>query len=135
MTKIEAIVRKSKCDEVSKALCEADADFLSWWNIRGHGSVKHGLVFRGIYYDLNSVDRIYIMLVIHDINVQKSVDAILKSAYTGESGDGRIIITNIDQSVHIRTKSIDCEVFHNKKHNKYTINLLGKEKQYEKEIH
>lgn len=103
MKKIEAIVRKSKFNEVRCALHEADIDFLSWWDVKGQGSARQGLIFRGISYDVNAIDRIYISFVVRNINVQKSIDAILNAAYTGESGDGRIFVSSIEQSIRIRT--------------------------------
>ena len=103
MKKIEAIIRKSKFDEVRKALHNADIDFLSWWEVKGQGTAIQGLIFRGIAYDVNAIDRIFLSFVVREINVHKSIDAILKSAFTGESGDGRIFVYNIDQSIRIRT--------------------------------
>jgi len=103
MKKIEAIVRKTKFNPVKKALHEADIDFLSWWEVKGQGTAKQGLIFRGIAYDVNTIDRVYISFVVRDINVEKSINAILDSAFTGESGDGRIFISPIEQSIRIRT--------------------------------
>lgn len=103
MKKIEAIVRKSKFEEVRAALHEADIDFLSWWEVKGQGTARQGLIFRGIAYDVNSVARMYVSFVVRDINFEKSINAILKSAFTGESGDGRIFVTQIEQSIRIRT--------------------------------
>ncbi|GAB6011724.1 P-II family nitrogen regulator [Viscerimonas tarda] len=114
MKKVEAIVRKAKFQEVRKALHEADIDFLSWWDVKGQGDAKQGLIFRGIAYDVNAIDRMYITFVVREINVQKSIDAILKSAYTGESGDGRIFISSIEQSVRIRTGDHGDESLYNK---------------------
>ncbi len=103
MKKIEAIVRKSKFEEVRVALHEADIDFLSWWEVKGQGTARQGLIFRGIAYDVNAVARMYVSFVVRDINFEKSINAILKSAFTGESGDGRIFVTQIEQSIRIRT--------------------------------
>lgn len=103
MKKIEAIIRKSKFMEVRKALHEADIDFLSWWDVKGQGDAKQGLIFRGIAYDVNAIDRIYISFVVRNINVERSIEAIRKAAYTGESGDGRIFVSAIEQAVRIRT--------------------------------
>lgn len=103
MKKIEAIIRKSKFNEVRKALHEADIEFLSWWDVKGQGSARQGLIFRGIAYDVNAIDRIYLSFVVREKNVDKSIDAILKAAYTGESGDGRIFVSAIEQSIRIRT--------------------------------
>jgi len=103
MKKIEAIVRKTKFEEVRKALHDADIDFLSWWDVKGQGTAKQGLIFRGVAYDINTIDRVYISFVVRDINLEKSIAAILKVAYTGESGDGRIFVETVEQSVRIRT--------------------------------
>jgi nitrogen regulatory protein P-II 1 len=103
MKKIEAIIRKKKFEEVRQALHNADIDFLSWWDVKGQGTAKQGLIFRGVAYDVNTIDRVYISFVVRDVNLQKSIDAILKSAYTGESGDGRIFIESVEQSIRIRT--------------------------------
>ncbi|MDR2621029.1 MAG: P-II family nitrogen regulator [Dysgonamonadaceae bacterium] len=114
MKKVEAIIRKSKFTEVRQALHDADIDFLSWWDVKGQGDAKQGLIFRGIAYDINAIDRVYISFVVRDVNVQKSIDAILKSAYTGESGDGRVFISSIEQSVRIRTGDYGDESLYNK---------------------
>ena len=114
MKKIEAIIRKSKFQEVREALREADIDFLAWWEVKGQGDAKQGLIFRGIAYDINAIERIHLSFVVRDINVDKSIDAILKSAYTGESGDGRIFVSEIEQSIRIRTGERGDESLYNK---------------------
>lgn len=114
MKKIEAIVRKTKFEEVRAALHEADIDFLSWWEVKGQGTARQGLIFRGIAYDVNSIARINLSFVVRDVNVEKSINAILKSAYTGESGDGRIFVSEIIQSVRIRTGDYGDESLYDK---------------------
>ncbi|MFT4070859.1 MAG: P-II family nitrogen regulator [Dysgonamonadaceae bacterium] len=114
MKKIEAIIRKSKFQDVRRALHEAEIDFLSWWDVKGQGDAKQGLIFRGIAYDINAIDRIYISFVVRDVNVDKSVNAILKAGYTGESGDGRIFVSPIEQSIRIRTGDHGEESLYNK---------------------
>ncbi|NDW08069.1 P-II family nitrogen regulator [Dysgonomonas sp. 520] len=114
MKKIEAIVRKSKFQDVRKALYDADIEFLSWWDVKGQGDAKQGLIFRGIAYDINAIDRIYLSFVVRNQNLEKSIDVILKSAYTGESGDGRIFVSDIEQSIRIRTRDRGEESLYNK---------------------
>jgi len=101
MKKIEAIIRKKKFEDVRIALHDADIDFLSWWDVKGQGTARQGLIFRGVAYDVNTIDRVFISFVVRDINLEKSVKAILKAAYTGESGDGRIFIESVEQSIRI----------------------------------
>ncbi len=114
MKKIEAIIRKSKFTDVRQALHQADIEFLSWWDVKGQGDAKQGLVFRGIAYDVNTIERVFVSFVVRDQNVQKSVDAILKNGFTGESGDGRIFITPVEQSIRIRTGEAGDESLYNK---------------------
>lgn len=114
MKKIEAIVRKSKFQDVRKALRQADIEFLSWWDVKGQGDAKQGLIFRGIAYDITAIDRIFISFVVRNQNLDKAIDTILKAAYTGESGDGRIFVSDVEQSIRIRTGDKGEESLYNK---------------------
>ena len=114
MRKIEAIIRKERFEEVKIALHNADIDFLSWWEVRGQGTAKEGHVFRGHAYDVSTIDRVCLSFVVRDINLEKSVEAILKAAYTGENGDGRIFVTPVEQSIRIRTKDRGDESLYDK---------------------
>lgn len=115
MKKIEAIIRKEKFQEVKIALHGADIDFLSWWDVTGQGTAKEGHVFRGQAYDVSTIERINLSFVVRDINVDKSIKAILESAFTGESGDGRIFISPVEQSIRIRTGDKGDDSLYNKK--------------------
>ena len=115
MKKIEAIIRKEKFEEVRKALHDADIDFLSWWDVRGHGTEKQERIFRGNVYDVSTIERVNLSFVVRDMNLEKSVNAILKHAYTGESGDGRIFIIPVEQSIRIRTGEKGDESLFDKK--------------------
>lgn len=114
MKKIEAIVRKSKFQDVRKALRQADIEFLSWWDVKGQGDAKQGLIFRGIAYDITAIDRIFISFVVRNQNLDKAINTILKAAYTGESGDGRIFVSDVEQSIRIRTGDKGEESLYNK---------------------
>ena len=114
MKKIEAIIRKEKFEDVKKALHDADIDFLTFWDVKGQGTEKQERIFRGRVYDVSTIDRLNLSFVIRDINEEKAIDAILKNAYTGESGDGRIFISTIDQSIRIRTGERGNETLYEK---------------------
>ena len=114
MKKIEAIIRKEKFEEVRIALHKADIDFLSWWEVRGQGTEKQERIYRGLAYDVSTIDRINLSFVVRDVNVEKSINAILKTAYTGESGDGRIFIIPIERSIRIRTGEVGDDSLFNK---------------------
>jgi nitrogen regulatory protein P-II 1 len=103
MKKIEAIVRKTKFEEVKETLHENGIEFFSFWEARGVGMARESRVYRGIAYDTSTIERLYLQIVVRDVNLEKTVEALLKSAATGEVGDGKIFISTIDDSIRIRT--------------------------------
>jgi nitrogen regulatory protein P-II 1 len=103
MKKIEAIVRKTKFEEVKEALHENGIEFFSFWEARGVGMARESRVYRGIAYDTSTIERLYLQIVVRDVNLEKTIDALLKSAATGEVGDGKIFISSLDESIRIRT--------------------------------
>lgn len=103
MKKIEAIVRKTKFEEVKETLHENGIEFFSFWEARGVGMARESRVYRGIAYDTSTIERLYLQIVVRDVNLEKTIDALLKSARTGEVGDGKIFVSTIDDSIRIRT--------------------------------
>ena len=103
MKKIESIIRRNKFEEVKEALLEADIEWFSYYDVRGVGKTREGRIYRGVIYDTSSIERILVSIVVRDKNVEKTVQAILKSAQTGEIGDGRIFIIPVEDSIRIRT--------------------------------
>ena len=103
MKKIEAIIRKSKFDEVVTALHDAEVYFFSYWDVTGVGNQKIGKVYRGISYSTSDIQRRYLSIVISDSFLDKTVKAILESGSTDNIGDGKIFITNIEEAYRIRT--------------------------------
>ena len=103
MKKIEAIIRKSKFDDVKDALLEADIEWFSYYDVRGVGKSRQARIYRGVMYDTSAIERTMISLVVRDKNVEKTVQAIMKAAHTGEIGDGRIFVMPIDDAIRIRT--------------------------------
>jgi nitrogen regulatory protein P-II 1 len=102
MKKIEAIIRTSKFEDVRNSLAELGIDFFSYWDASGIGNEKqrkkHG--YRGTV-DTQFIRRVFISIVLRDINVQKTINCIEKAAFTGEVGDGMIFSYNIEESVRI----------------------------------
>lgn len=103
MKKIEAIIRKTKFEEVKEALHENGIEFFSFWEARGVGMARQSRVYRGIAYDTSTIERIYLSIVVRDINLERTIDAINKSARTDQVGDGKIFVSNIHESIRIRT--------------------------------
>ena len=103
MKKIEAIIRKTKFEDVKEALLEADIEWFSYYDVRGIGKSRQARIYRGVMYDTSSIERILVSIVVRDKNVEKTVKAIQKAAWTGETGDGRIFIVPIEDAIRIRT--------------------------------
>ena len=103
MKKIEAIIRKMKFEEVKDALLEADIEWFSYYAVRGIGKSRQARIYRGVMYDTSSIERILISIVVRDKNAEKTVQAILQAAQTGEIGDGRIFVIPIEDAIRIRT--------------------------------
>ena len=103
MKKIEAIIRKTKFEEVKEALHDNGIEFFSFWEARGVGLARESRVYRGIAYDTSFIERLYLEIIVRDVNLEKTVETLLKSAVTGEVGDGKIFISTLDESIRIRT--------------------------------
>lgn len=104
MKKIEAIIRKSKFDEVKEALQEISVNFFSYWDVTGVGNEKHGHVYRGVEYSSSEIQRRMVSIVVSDEFLQRTIDVLLEKAYTGSVGDGKIFVSEITEAYRIRTK-------------------------------
>ena len=104
MKKIEAIIRPFKLEEVKEALVEEGIRGLTISEVRGYGRQKgHTETYRGSEYRIEFVPKIKIEVVVEDSKVEKIIDAILKTAKSGQVGDGKIFIYNVEDAVRIRT--------------------------------
>ena len=104
MKKIEAIIRRSKFEEVKEALHDIDIDFFTYSETYGVGNErKQKNVYRGST-DTSNISRLSLSIVVRDINLEKTIKCLLDHAYTGEVGDGKIFISTIDESYRIRTR-------------------------------
>jgi nitrogen regulatory protein P-II 1 len=105
MKKIEAIIRPFKLDEVKEALVEEGIRGLTITEVRGYGRQKgHTETYRGSEYRIEFVPKIKIEIVIEEEKADKVIDAILRTAKTGQVGDGKIFISDIKDVIRIRTE-------------------------------
>ncbi len=114
MKKIEAIIRLTRFEEVKKALEEQEITFFSHWDVRGVGTAREGHLYRGTLYDTSIIERRLISIIVRDQNVERTVNAIMSSARTGEIGDGRIFVTDIEETYRIRTGESGPETLYEK---------------------
>ncbi|MFH1196779.1 MAG: P-II family nitrogen regulator [bacterium] len=105
MKKIEAIIRPFKLDEVKEALLEEGIRGLTISEVRGYGRQKgHKEVYRGSEYNIEFVPKIKIEIVVDEKLYEKAIDAILRTAKTGQVGDGKIFVSDIKDVIRIRTE-------------------------------
>lgn len=114
MKKIEAIIRKSRFEDVKEALYNAGIEWFSYWDITGLGKSTEEQVVRGQVFQSNYIQSRMLSVVVRDINVEKTVNAIIGSARTGDNGDGKIFVSDIEQTYRIRTGETGPEALYNK---------------------
>jgi nitrogen regulatory protein P-II 1 len=104
MKKIEAIVRPFRLDDVREALAEIGAKGMTISEVKGYGRQKgHTELYRGSEYQIDFLPKIKVEIVVADTMVEQVVDAIMKSARTGQVGDGKIFIFPVDDVIRVRT--------------------------------
>ena len=113
MKKIEAIIRKSRFEDVKQALMDADIDWFSYWDITGLGKSTEEQVVRGQVFKSGYIQRRMISIVFRDINLDKTVKAIISSAQTGELGDGKVFVYDISETYRIRNGESGPEALYN----------------------
>ena len=104
MRKIEAIIRHFKLDDVKNALSEQGVKGMTITEVRGFGRQKgHTEMYRGAEYQVDLVPKIKIEVVVTAEDCQNVIDTIVRSAQTGELGDGKLFVTELTEAVRIRT--------------------------------
>ena len=103
MKKVEAIIRKTRFEEVKEALHEVGIEFITFWEVRGVGKATQARVYRGIKYDTSTIERMMVSFVCREKYLDPAIQAIMGSAKTGQVGDGRIFVSEISDGYRIRT--------------------------------
>ncbi len=104
MKKVEAIIRHFKLEDVKNALSEQGIAGMTITEVRGFGRQKgHTEMYRGTEYQVDFVPKIKIEVVVPDSKLQVVLDTIMRSAQTGQVGDGKMFVTNLSEVVRIRT--------------------------------
>lgn len=104
MKKIEAIIRHHKVDEVKDALVEQGVQGMTMTEVRGFGRQKgHTETYRGTEYEVDFVPKVKIEVVVGDNLLDEAIRVIAEAAKTGQVGDGKIFIHDLDEAIRIRT--------------------------------
>jgi len=109
MKLITAIIKPFKLDDVREALATAGVQGLTVTEVKGYGRQKgHKEIYRGAEYAINFVPKVKLEIAVDSSLAERVVDAIAKTAKTGQIGDGKIFVHNIDHVLRIRTGEMDA---------------------------
>jgi nitrogen regulatory protein P-II 1 len=108
MKLITAIVRPEKLSEILEALFKAEVRGLTISRSQGHGGETEQVeTYRGSTVKMELVEKVRLDIGVSDPFVQVTIDAILRSARTGEVGDGKIFVLPVEKAIRIRTGEED----------------------------
>lgn len=104
MTKIEAIIRPGKLEDVKETLNKLGIQGMTVSQVIGCGHQKgRKEVYRGAEYSINLLPKIKVEILVKDENIEPCVQAICEAARSGEIGDGKIFVYPVQDVIRIRT--------------------------------
>ena len=104
MKLITAIIKPYKLDDVREALFEVGVQGLTVTEVKGFGRQKgHTELYRGAEYVVDFLPKIKLETAVSSDVLDNAVEAIIKAANTGKIGDGKIFVSDIEQTIRIRT--------------------------------
>ena len=104
MKKIEAIIRHFKLEDVKNALSELGVQGMTVTEVRGFGRQKgHTEMYRGTEYAVDFVPKVKVEVAVNEDSLQKVLDTIMRTAQTGQIGDGKIFVAELADTIRIRT--------------------------------
>jgi len=108
MKLLKCIVRPEKMEEVKEALTKSNVTGMTITEVRGHGRQKgHKAVYRGTEYSVTLLPKVMIELVVPDDRSNEILKTIITTARTGEIGDGRVFVLDVEQGYNVRTGELD----------------------------
>ena len=110
MKKIEAVIKPFKLDEVREVLSELGCTGLTVTEVKGFGRQKgHTELYRGAEYTVDFLPKVKMEVVVSEDQVKVVVETIVRTARTGQIGNGKIFVTDLDETVRIRTGESGAE--------------------------
>ena len=104
MKKVEAIIRHFKLEDVKNALTEQGIHGMTITEVRGFGRQKgHTEMYRGTEYAVDFVPKVKVEVTCTDDSLQPVLDTIMRAAQTGQIGDGKIFVSELKDTIRIRT--------------------------------
>ena len=108
MKLIKAIIRPERLNDVLKALYQQEVHGLTVTRVQGHGGEReHVETYRGTTVKMELTDKVLLDIGVSDPFVERTVQAIIRAARTGEVGDGKIFVQPVEKIYRIRTGEED----------------------------
>lgn len=108
MKLIIAVIKPFKLEEVRDALASVGVQGITVSEVKGYGRQKgHTEIYRGAEYAVHFLPKVRLEIAVTSENADRAVDAIVKTAKTGQIGDGKIFVTSIERAIRIRTGETD----------------------------
>ncbi len=108
MKLVSAVIKPFKLEEVRAALTDLGCQGMTVTEVKGYGRQKgHTEIYRGAEYAVSFLPKLKIEVVIPDGEVDRVVETIMRTAKTGQIGDGKIFILPVEHAVRIRTGETD----------------------------
>ncbi len=104
MKKVEMIIRPEKLEEVKELLNELQIHGMTTTMVSGCGNQKgRKKIYRGTEFSMNLLPKVKVETVVHDEIVNELITKVAEAVRTGEVGDGKIFVYNVEQALKIRT--------------------------------
>lgn len=104
MKLITAIIKPFKADDVREALSELGVSGMTLTEVKGFGRQKgHTELYRGAEYVIDFLPKVKLEIAVSDELTDQAVEAICKAANNGQIGDGKIFVSDLEQTIRIRT--------------------------------
>jgi nitrogen regulatory protein P-II 2 len=108
MKLIIAVIKPFKLDEVRDALSAVGVQGITVSEVKGYGRQKgHTEIYRGAEYAIHFLPKVRLEIAVPSENAERAVEAIIRTARTGQIGDGKIFVTPLESAIRIRTGETD----------------------------
>lgn len=104
MKKLEIIIRPGMFEKVRDVLSELGIHGLNYTEIKGFGRQRgHTEVYRGNIMQVDCLPKVKVEIVLHEDMLESVLNAVMTTARTGQVGDGKIFISDVEDAIRIRT--------------------------------
>lgn len=104
MKKLEIIIKPEKLDDLKQILDDNQANGIMITNIMGYGTQKgFKRIYRGNEYYVNLLPKVKVETVVPDDTAEVIIDSVTKEISTGNIGDGKIFVYNVEDAIRVRT--------------------------------